>query len=48
MRMIWIYRFILVEDWEENRSLWKAAGCKLCGPMLPIGGYESVIIRRRG
>jgi hypothetical protein len=46
--MTWIYLYILAEDWEENRRRWKAAGWKLCGPMMPIGGYESVIVRRRG
>ncbi|OFW57227.1 MAG: hypothetical protein A2W01_04170 [Candidatus Solincola sediminis] len=46
--MIWIYRCILAEDWEENRRRWKAAGWKLCGPMRSIGGWESVIVRKKG
>ena len=42
--MIWIYRFILVEDWHK----YKDEGWKKRGPGPSIGGWPGLTIRKRG
>ena len=43
MAITWLFKYILVED----RKAYEAQGWKVIGPGPCIGGWESLIVRRR-
>ncbi len=40
--MAWLYRYILIEDLPRHEK----EGWEYVAPMRPLGGWESVIVRR--
>lgn len=39
-----LYRYILLRDLDA----YLADGWTLCGPLYPIGGWESVLVEKKG